>query len=122
LSRVTASEVQAWLDAYVAAWRSYDAAAIGALFAPDASYAYHPYDAPLRGRDAIVASWLEDRDDPGSWEAEYAPALIDGRRAVATGTTRYTSGDVFSNLWELEFDGERRCRRYVEWYIRHPAS
>jgi hypothetical protein len=32
--------VAAWLDAYVAAWRSYDPDAIGALFSKDATYAY----------------------------------------------------------------------------------
>ena len=119
---MTAADVQAWLDAYVAAWRTYDAAAIGELFAPGAAYAYHPYDEPLRGRDAIAASWLEDRDAPGSWEAAYAPTLIDGRRAIATGTTRYANGDVFSNLFELEFDAEGRCARFVEWYIAHAPS
>jgi hypothetical protein len=118
---MTAADVQAWLDAYVAAWSSYDAAAIGELFTADARYAYHPYDEPLRGRDAIVASWLEDRDDPGSWEAAYAPTLIDGRRAVATGTTRYANGGVFSNLFELEFAADGRCARFVEWYIRHAS-
>jgi hypothetical protein len=29
---VTPDALQTWLDAYVAAWRSYDPAAIGALF------------------------------------------------------------------------------------------
>ena len=114
--------MQAWLDAYVAAWRSYDAAAIGELFAAGARYAYHPYDAPLEGREAIVASWLSDRDEPGSWEAAYAPVLIDGDRAVATGTTRYRNGTVFSNLFELEFDAAGRCARFVEWYVQHPAA
>jgi hypothetical protein len=114
--------VQAWLDAYVAAWRSYDRAAIGELFAADASYAYHPYDEPLRGREAIVASWLEDPDASDSWEASYAPVLIDGRSAVATGETRYATGPVFSNLFELTFDEEGRCTRFVEWYVRHPAG
>jgi hypothetical protein len=28
----------------VDAWRTYDPAAIGTLFAEDATYAYHPYD------------------------------------------------------------------------------
>ena len=55
---MTHEQVQAWLDAYVAAWRSNDAAAIGELFAEDAEYRYHPYDEPLRGRQAIVDSWL----------------------------------------------------------------
>ena len=35
---MTHDEVQAWLDAYVAAWRSYDRSEIGALYADDATY------------------------------------------------------------------------------------
>jgi hypothetical protein len=66
---LSAEQLQAWLDAYVDAWRSYDSAAIGELFGAGATYAFHPYDEPLRGRDAIVAEWLGDRDEPGSWEA-----------------------------------------------------
>ena len=86
---MTPERVQAWLDAYVAAWDTYDEAAIRALFADGASYAYHPYDEPLIGPDAIAASWLGDRDEPGTWTASYAPALIDGDRAIAKGETRY---------------------------------
>ena len=118
---VTRDQVQGWLDAYLRAWRSNDEATIRGLFAPDATYAYHPYDEPLRGRDAIVAAWLDEPDDPASWEASYAPSLIDGRRAIATGQTRYLeSGDVFSNLFELEFDADGRCTRFVEWFMKHP--
>lgn len=117
---LTREQVQAWLDAYVAAWRSYDEAAIRDLFAPGAGYAYHPYDEPLEGPEAILASWLSDRDEPGSWEATYSPSLIDGDRAIATGETRYREGLVFSNLFELEFDPDGRCARFVEWYLEHP--
>ena len=120
---VTSESVQEWLDAYVQAWRTYDEAAIRALFAADATYAYHPYDEPERGLDAIVAAWVDDTDDPDAWEATYAPALIDGRRAIATGQTRYREGDkVFSNLFELEFDADGRCTRFVEWYMAHPSA
>ena len=118
----TRAQVQEWLDAYVAAWRTYDADAIRELFTADATYAFHPYDEPLRGRDAIIAAWRGDRDEPGSWEADYAPSLIDGDRAIARGETRYPrAGKVFSNLFELEFDADGRCRRFVEWYVKHPA-
>ena len=117
---MTPETVQAWLDAYVAAWRSYDEAAIEALFADDARYAYHPYDEPLIGPAAIAQSWLENRDEPGTWDASYEPTLISGETAIAKGETRYTDGNVFSNLFELEFDADGRCARFVEWFMLHP--
>jgi ketosteroid isomerase-like protein len=121
---MTPDGLQAWLDAYVEAWRSGDPAAIGALFTEDATYAYHPYDTGddvVRGRDAIVADWLAEPDEPGSWEAAYRPGLIDGDRATAVGVTTYADGKVFDNLWELRFDGGR-CASFVEWYMRRPKS
>jgi SnoaL-like domain len=118
---MTREQLQAWLDAYVASWRSYDQAAIARLFAGDAEYRYRPYGAPLRGPDAIVADWLEEPDEPGSWEASYAPLLVDGDRAVATGETRYASGETYSNLFVLEFDAEGRCRSFTEWFMEQPS-
>jgi ketosteroid isomerase-like protein len=120
---MTHEEVQAWLDAYKAAWRSNDEAAIRELFASDAAYAFHPYDEPVRGRDAIAAAWLQEPDEPASWEASYAPSLIHGQQAIATGETRYVkTGQVFSNLFELEFDPDGRCTRFVEWYVLQPQA
>ena len=119
---VTADQVQQWLDDYVAAWRSYDRDAIAALFADDVAYAYHPYDEPIRGAAAVVDSWLGDRDEPDSWEASYAPTLIAGDEAVATGETRYADGEVFSNLFQLEFGDDGRCTRFVEWFVLHPQA
>jgi ketosteroid isomerase-like protein len=110
-------ELEAWLDAYVDAWRNYDPASIADLFAEDATYFYHPWDEGIRGRDAIVASWLEERDAPGSWEAKYRPLLVAGDRAVATGTTRYTDGEIFWNLWVLRFGEDGRCTEFVEWFM-----
>jgi hypothetical protein len=121
---MTPDEVQSWLDAYVAAWRDYDPAQIGALFAADASYAYHPWDhgdAVVRGRDAIVESWLDEQDAPGSWQAEYHPLLTDGDRAVVTGVTRYANGKVYDNLWVLAFDDRGRCTEFVEWFMLRPG-
>jgi ketosteroid isomerase-like protein len=117
--------VAAWLAAYVDAWRSYDAAAIGELFSRDATYRYHPWDEPVRGRAAIVADWLTDQDPPGSWRAEYEPLVVDGDVAVATGRSRYVaSGDApareYWNCWVLRFDADGRCADFTEWYMRPP--
>src|SRR2546430_1006359 len=49
--------VAGWLDRYIEAWTSYDRERIGELFAEDAAYRYHPFDEPIRGREAIVDSW-----------------------------------------------------------------
>jgi SnoaL-like domain len=118
---MTREQVQAWLDDYVAAWRSYDRGAIDRLFAADAEYRYRPYEEPVRGADAIVADWLDEPDEPGSWEARYAPLAIDGDRAVVTGETRYAGGETFSNLFVLEFDADGRCRSFTEWFMEHPS-
>ena len=90
---MTHDDANRWLQAYVEAWRSYDPAAIAALFADDAKYRYHPWDDPLEGRDAIVADWLANKDDPGAWEAAYEAWAVEGDRAVATGTSRYDDSD-----------------------------
>jgi ketosteroid isomerase-like protein len=122
---LTREDVQSWLDAYVEAWRTYDPASIAALFTEDATYAYHPWDEGeevVRGRDAIVENWFEEQDQPGSWEAQYRPLLVEGERAVATGTTSYASGESYWNLWVLRFDEEGRCAEFVEWYMVPPPE
>jgi ketosteroid isomerase-like protein len=122
---LTHDAVQRWLDAYVDAWRTYDPASIRALFAKDATYAYHPYDEGdqvVRGREAIVADWLGERDEPGAWEASYHPVVVEGRRAVAEGTTSYKNGPFYWNLWTLRFDEENRCAGFVEWFMVRPRD
>ena len=87
--------VQAWLDNYVEAWRTYDASKIGNLFSDDALYFYTPFDGhdPVRGREAIVANWLEQRNDPDTWQAHYVPVAVEDCIGVAQGRTRYLRTD-----------------------------
>jgi hypothetical protein len=128
---LTRADVQAWLDAYVEAWETYDPDAIGRLFADDAEYRYHPWDVPVRGRAAIVASWVapdgsaSGRDEPGTYDAHYAPWAVDGDRAVAVGTSDYFTDATrtkrerrYHNTYLLEFDAERRCRSFTEAFIQ----
>jgi uncharacterized protein (TIGR02246 family) len=117
--------VAAWLDGYSHAWGTYDPEEIAALFSADAVYYDEPYSEPVRGRDAIVASWLEDRDEAGTYEGSYHPVLVCGDQAVARGTSRYfnTNGSVereYDNLFLLRFDADGRCAEYREWYMRRP--
>src|SRR4051794_28981946 len=113
---------QAWLNRYIAAWRSGDRADIGGLFSAEAAYFYGPYREPVSGRDAIVADWLASPDAPGWGEAEYRPLAVDGEVAVAVGESRYANGTTFSNIFVCRFDADRRCTEFREWFMEKPRA
>jgi ketosteroid isomerase-like protein len=131
---VDRTDAQAWLDRYVAAWLSYDADDIASLFTEDVLYRYHPYDDPIVGREAVVASWLGEansdgastRDAPGTYAAQYEPVAVDGEIVVATGTSSYRERldgpivRVYHNCFVMRFDAEGRCKEFTEYYIRRP--
>ena len=128
------SGVQAWLDRYVEAWKSYDPEQIGELFGADATYRYHPYDPDdevTRGREAIVRDWVEPdgnastRDAPGTYDAHYEPFVLDGDRAVAIGTssywtdtTRSTLDRIYYNVFLVRFDDDGRCVEFTEYFMK----
>jgi ketosteroid isomerase-like protein len=126
------ASAQTWLVAYVSAWKSYDRAEIAALFSDDVVYRYHPYDEPIRGVDAVVASWLGEgdeadastRDAPDTYDAVYSAVAVDGDVVVATGTSSYRESPdgpvtkVFDNCFVMRFDDQARCRDFVEYYVR----
>src|SRR5262245_25021069 len=119
---------QRWLDAYVQAWLTYDPEQIGALFSEDAVYHYDPFNEPLQGRDAIVASWLaeDNRDVAGTYQGHYEPVVVAGESVVANGRSRYFEADgstlkaEYDNLFLLRFAAGGRCVEYREWYMRRP--
>ncbi|MFI5121506.1 MAG: YybH family protein [Vicinamibacteria bacterium] len=121
--------VERWLGAYVEAWKSYDRGQIAALFSEGVEYRYHPADDPIRGREAVVESWLgegehpdaSDRDPEGTYDAVYRPIAVDGDTAVATGASTYTDPPaVYDNCFVLRFDAEGRCREFTEWFVKRP--
>jgi hypothetical protein len=119
------TKVQDWLDRYIIAWRANDESLIRELFTLDAVYGYRPWDdedVTVRGLDAIVASWLDEPDDPASWEAHYSPYAVDGDRAVAVGWSRYIATDgnperIYHNAYLLQFDGRGKCAEFHEFYM-----
>jgi ketosteroid isomerase-like protein len=129
---VTREDVDRWLADYVEAWMTYDRDKIEALFAEDISYRYHPEDEPITGRDAVVESWLEegenpdssDRDEPGTYEAEYRAFAVDGDAAVAVGISSYREEPdgpivrVYDNCFAMRFDSEGGCREFTEWFMQ----
>jgi len=118
---MTRDDVARWLDAYIDAWRRYEPDAIGDLFSEEAEYRYSPFGEPLHGRAAIVADWLANQDDPGTWTADYRPFAVEGPDAVAVGTTRYDDGEgqrEYHNVFLCRFDDEGRCASFTEIYFK----
>ncbi len=125
---------QAWLDSYVAAWLSYDADDIAALFTEDVAYRYHPFDDPIVGREAVVASWVgettadgaSDRDAPGTYSAQYLPVAVDDDVVVAIGTSTYRAradgpiDRVYHNCFVMRFGAGGRCREFTEYFMKRP--
>lgn len=124
------ADVQQWLDRYVQAWRANQPEPIRALFTEDAVYRYRPYDDPaqtVRGNAAIAASWLEEPDAPGSWEARYEPYTVEGDRAVAIGVSHYfATADqperTYHNAYLLRFAPDGRCAEFTELYMLEPRE
>ena len=131
---MTKEDVNRWLGGYIEAWKSYDREQVEALFAEDISYRYHPYDDPIEGRAAVVASWLEagessdasSRDEPGTYDAFYRCVAADGDMAVAVGSSSYRDSPdgpvvrVYDNCFVMRFADDGRCREFTEWFMKRP--
>jgi uncharacterized protein (TIGR02246 family) len=109
-----------WMDAYVRAWTSNDPEDIAALFTEDATYRTAPSREPRRGREAIAAGWVEDKDEAGTWRFRWEPAgtTEDGVTYVR-GWTDYLTDDVddYDNLWALRLEADGRVSDFTEWWM-----
>jgi ketosteroid isomerase-like protein len=106
-----------WMQGYLEAWSSNDPDQIRALFTEDAEYFTEPYGTPWRGREGILAGWLETADDPGSFAFEWSPLSITPELSVIQGVTRYTDGPTYSNLWVIRFGSGGLAREFTEWWM-----
>ena len=109
------------MERYVAAWNSNDPEAIGALFTEDATYRPTPFSDGWRGRDAIVAGWLERKDDPGTFDFSWELLAEHDDLAIVRGLTTYQAPyPTYSNIWLIGFDAAERCRDFTEWWMEAP--
>jgi hypothetical protein len=109
--------VREWMQGYLRAWTSNDPADITALFTEDATYRTDPWSTPAAGHPAIVALWLEHRDEPGTWGFEWQPVAIADDLAIVQGETRYDEGTVYSNLWLIRLAPDGRATEFTEWWM-----
>jgi ketosteroid isomerase-like protein len=111
-----------WVGRYLKAWDSNDPEDIGALFSADAEYRGMPGGPPVVGREAIVADWLDRRDEPGDHEFSWEPLAVDGDVAVVQGRTLYRDAADWDNLWVLRLRPDGTASSFTEWAIEPPAG
>jgi ketosteroid isomerase-like protein len=115
--------VEKWITGYRAAWESNDPDEIGALFTEDALYFNEPFTEPARGRQAIVARWLERADDPGTTTFEWKLVAQNGDLAFVQGETDYGVAK-YSNLWVIRLAPSGEVSEFTEWWMdqANPSS
>ncbi|MGB4777361.1 nuclear transport factor 2 family protein [Microbacterium sp.] len=116
-----AAAADAWVARYIHAWQTNDPGDIRSLFTPDAEYRDGPSTKPWVGHDAILAGWLGQKDDPGSWSFEYEITAIDGDVAIVRGWTSYPAATEksrrYDNLMVIRLTSDGRARSFTDWWV-----
>jgi len=115
-----------WIKAYVAAWRTDDPGAVGALFSARAVYATGPFDKPWRGRAAIVAAWIARGDSGARWRFRHKVLAAQGTVGIISGTTTYAASGgrparTYGNLWLVRLNRRGEAEEFREWWMQKPA-
>ncbi len=116
--------LERWVEGYRRAWESNDPDEIGALFTDDATYYTEPYAKPISGREAIVADWIERKDEPGDteWRSEVMAVCDD--MGFVRGWAKYFTPPPreYSNLWVVRLAEDGRCQEFTEWWMKHKGD
>ena len=114
------SQVERWIEGYIEAWGTNEPKDIASLFTEDARYYTAPDRDPWTGRDAIVAGWIDRKDEPGGWTFRYDPmAECDGLSFIR-GWTEYVDPPTrYSNLWVIRLESDGRCSEFTEWWMEY---
>ena len=65
---------------------------------------------------------MDHADSPGDFTFDWAPLVLTPEVSIVQGTTRYTVGTVYSNLWVIRFAPDGRAREFTEWWMDQAQS
>lgn len=60
-----------------------------------------------------LAACVSQRDEPGTYDASYAPVAVDGDVPVT---------EAYDNCFVLRFDDEGRCSEFTEYFVKRPRE
>jgi len=119
---VTLDELDDWLDTYGRAWEGKDSDAFIGCFAPDALYAWGPWDEPLRGRGAIRERFERATARQEAVRFGHEPlAITPNERGIARWWVSMTipaDGTVEEDegIFLVSLDADGRCTEFREWW------
>jgi ribonuclease HI len=119
--RGAAAPIHLWVERYLRAWRSNDPSDIGVLFTEDAIYRSTPFADGPRGREAIIADWLERRDEPGTWTFEGDVECATPSLGIVRGRIGYPPRTEYRTIWLVRFDASGQATEFTEWWMERPA-
>jgi ketosteroid isomerase-like protein len=109
-------DVQRWVAAYEASWRTPGTESLTAIITEDATYLVSPWAEPVTGLAALAELWDAERegaDEEFTMSSEVV--AVDGQTAVVRAEVAYARGETWRDLWLLRFDEDGRCRAFEEW-------
>jgi ketosteroid isomerase-like protein len=115
---ISEPSVYAWIERYEQAWRTAGTDGLAVLFTNDATYQAAPFLEPHRGLAAIRELWDGERDGPDEeFTMAFEVVAVTEPRAVARLEVRYDppDGQLYRDLWVMEFADDGRCRAFEEW-------
>jgi uncharacterized protein (TIGR02246 family) len=125
---VKETELNDWLGKYGRAWENQDPDAAAGLFAEDGTYAWGPFNDPIRGREAIHAAWQHaTQGQQEDIRFGYEILAVTGARGIArwwasmkvksTGQTVRMEG-----IFLLTLTAAGLCKEFREWWNEDPPA
>lgn len=112
------SDVKAWIDGYVKAWRTHGTAKLADLFTTDVRYRVSPWRRPINGLKDLEIFWEKARQSPSeTFELQSTVIAVDGPTAVARLEVTYSGASParWRDIWVMTFDATGKCRSFEEW-------
>ena len=125
---MTKSEFSNWLDRFGRTWEQQDPDAVVDLFTPDGTYAWGPFNEPIKGRDAIHAAWVhatQGRQQDIHFGHEVL--AVTGDRGIArwwaSMTARASGRRVrMEGICLVTLAADGRCTVFREWWNEDPPA
>ena len=114
-----------WLEAYGHAWEERDPDAAAGLFTEDASYAWGPFEEPLRGREAIRGRWAEATEVQRDVRFGSEVLGVVDAGAVARWWCTFAVGEAsieLEGIFLVALTADERCRDFREWWNERASS